>query len=146
MSEKSQAEFLFAVIKHSPKKVNIRHLSAALNLTVGATNMRMTRLKRKMLANDCKVKAGDLEFLESVFEINEGKTDIKKLAAELGINAGAVSMRLTRLRARIAERKGLGRAKAPKRGEDAGLPDIRETACVTVEYAGADATKPEFAE
>jgi hypothetical protein len=47
MSTQQQAEFLFAVLKHTPTKLNTCDLAAQLNLKVGATNMRMTRLKKE---------------------------------------------------------------------------------------------------
>ena len=109
MSEKGHAEFLFAVLKHSRQKVNNTHLSAALNLKPSAANMRLVRLRRKFASNGAKVDGKDLKFLEKIFEINEGKVDIKGLAAELGLQYSAVSMRLTRLRAKIAEKNSLGK-------------------------------------
>jgi hypothetical protein len=103
-----QAEFLFAVLKHTPTKLNTRHLAAQLNLKVGATNMRMTRLKKKLAASAGVkgVKAEDLDFLLKVVEMGGGKTDIKGLAEELGMKYSAVNMRLTRMRRKFGRPGG----------------------------------------
>ena len=108
MSTQQQAEFLFAVLKHTPTKLNTRDLAAKLNLKVGATNMRMTRLKRKLAApaGIKGVKAEDLGFLLKVVEMGGGKTDIKGLAGELGMKVGAVNMRMTRLRKKFGRPSG----------------------------------------
>jgi len=105
MSTQQQAEFLFAVLRHTPTKVNTRDLAAQLNLTVGATTMRMTRLKRKLAqpAGTKAVKAEDLGFLFKVVEMAGGRTDLKGLTGELGLKSSAVSMRLTRLRKRFGQ-------------------------------------------
>ena len=107
---KAQAEFLFAVLKHSPVKVNIRYLSAACDLSVPATSMRLTRLKKKFENEDGvgTVEAKDLEFLERMVEFSGGKTDVKALAAEMGMKPSAVSMRLIRLRKKFGT-AGTGR-------------------------------------
>jgi hypothetical protein len=100
MSKKEQADFLFTVLKHTTLNLNVRHLSAACDLSLGATQMRMTRLRRKLEKGNAE--DADLEFLEKVWEFSGGKTDVKGLASELGLKTGAVSMRLSRLRKRIA--------------------------------------------
>jgi hypothetical protein len=100
MSKKEQADFLFTVLKHTTLNLNVRHLSAACDLSLGATQMHMTRLRRKLEKGNAE--DADLEFLEKVWEFSGGKTDIRGLASELGLTTGAVSMRLSRLRKRIA--------------------------------------------
>ena len=112
LSNQAQAEFLFSVIKYTPAKVNTRELAAALNLTVGATNMRMVRLRRKLAQSaagaNSAVKPDDLEFLMKVLEFSGGKTDLKGLAEEWGLRLSAASMRLTRLRKKFAQNVGVG--------------------------------------
>jgi hypothetical protein len=109
MSLQAQAEFLFAVIKHIPAKVNTRHLAAALNLTVSAATMRMTRLKRKLaqsVGGPKSVREDELDFLLKVVELSGGKTDWKALESELGLKESAARMRLTRLRKKFAQNTG----------------------------------------
>jgi hypothetical protein len=111
MSKKEQAEFLFAVLKHTTLNLNVRHLSAACDLSLGATQMRMTRLRRKLKRGHAKIEEADLEFLEKVWDFSEGKTDVQGVASELGMKSGAVSMRLSRLKKKIASagrRRGAG--------------------------------------
>jgi hypothetical protein len=100
MSELSHVEFLMAIIKHTTNgKPNLPALSKALNLNPSATSMRMTRLKKKLASGETiKITSKDTEFLENVVKYSEGKTDLKGLAQDCGLKAGAVSMRLTRLR------------------------------------------------
>src|SRR5271170_5049854 len=98
MNDQSQAKFLLIVLKHTPMKINARHLSTALNISLGATTMRLTRLRRKLARNDYTVQANDMEFLLRALEFCGGKVNIKDLAEETGLKVGAVSMRLTRLR------------------------------------------------
>lgn len=104
MSKKEQADFVFTALKHTTLNLNVRHLSATCGLSLGATQMRMTRLRRKLEKGDAE--DADLEFLEKVWEFSGGKTDVKGLASELGMTTGAVSMRLSRLRKRIASAGG----------------------------------------
>jgi hypothetical protein len=122
MSKKAQAEFLFLVLKHSPDKVNIRHLSAACDLSVPATSMRVTRLKKKFENENgaSTVEAKDLEFLERMVEFSGGKTDVKALAAEVGLKPSAVNMRLVRLRKKFwtaGNRRKRGGGSAKNTGE-----------------------------
>ena len=63
--------------------------------------MRITRLKKKLAQQHGKVESKDLQFLEKMVEFCGAKTDIRALAAELGLKPGTVSMRLTRLRKKI---------------------------------------------
>ena len=103
MSNLSQAEFLFAVLPHTTKG-KARHIAEALNLTVGAYNMRMTRLKRGYAARGSEI----LKFLLKVMEFSRGKTDLKGLATELGMKTGAVHMRLSTLRKGFGQHAGAG--------------------------------------
>src|SRR5947207_4058415 len=101
MTDQSQTEFIFTILKHSSIKLKTRDLSAALNLTPAATTMRMTRLKRKLAQSNSKVTTKDLEFFAKVWEFSGGKVNLKAVSEELGLNVGAVSMRVSRLRKKL---------------------------------------------
>ena len=105
MSDKSQANanFLFVVLRHTPLKYNLRALADSLGLTPAATTMRITRLKRKLTQPTAKVELKDERFFQKMIEFGSGKTDLKGVAAELGLKVSAVSMRLTRLRKKLGK-------------------------------------------
>jgi hypothetical protein len=98
----SQATFLFTVLKHTPTRVNLVRLSAALGISVQAASMRMTRLRRKLDQSNAMVTSKDVDFLSTVLEHTEGRTDIHAVGAELGMKEGAARMRLTRLKKKFA--------------------------------------------
>lgn len=84
--------------------------------------MRITRLKRKLAQPTAKVELKDLQFLQKMVEFGAGKTDLKGVAAELGLKVSAVSMRLTRLRKKLGKtrgvRRGVGKAAKTEGSEE----------------------------
>jgi DNA-binding CsgD family transcriptional regulator len=108
MVEIPESAFLLSVLKHNKTKVNCRQLAAALDLSIGATNMRLVRLRRKLAGNQTTVTPTELEFVQRVLEFSGGKTDNKAVANELGLKEGAVNMRLVRLRKKYGVRGNTG--------------------------------------
>ena len=96
--DQSHANFLLALIKHTPGKPDLASLSTALNLKPSATSMRITRLRKKMADPNSAVSTLDIEFLESLVRYSGGKTDLKGVAEECGLKISAVSMRITRMK------------------------------------------------
>jgi hypothetical protein len=67
--------------------------------------MRISRRKKKFERGDgvCTVEEKDLEFLSKVVEFSGGKTDVKALAADIGLKPTAVYMRLVRMRKKFGK-------------------------------------------
>jgi len=134
MTETSNIQFLTALFNHTNHtKSNLHLLSHALNLTPGATSMRLTRLKQKLAKGDTtKISARDTTFLEAVLRSLGGKTDLRGVAAECGISVGAASMRFTRLRKKWEQ--GEGRTKGGAKGGGSGKGgEVKEEWVIKVE-------------
>ncbi|GME27260.1 putative mannan endo-alpha-mannosidase dcw1 [Neofusicoccum parvum] len=113
-TELENAKFMFQVLQFSNATgFNYKVIGDACNISAGAANKRMSRLKQAVKAG--KETGLDVRFLWSCIQNSDmGTINFQTLGAELNLSAGAASKRWSRLKQTL-ERGEMG-APAPSKG------------------------------